>query len=163
MQKPPIPQNEADRQRAVDSLGILDTPPDERFDAITRAAAERLRAPICTISIIDTNREWLKSCVGTPKREGGRDESFCGHTILTGNVMVIEDTLKDPRFADNPQVIQPPRIRFYAGVTLHDNKTHLPVGAFCIKDTKPRQLASDDLNTLLEFANQAEVELNAVR
>lgn len=160
MQSPIIPANEAERLAAVHSLGVLDTPPEERFDRITRDAIEQFHVPICTISLIDTNREWFKSCVGTLVKEGDRAASFCGHTIVNGHLFVIEDTLKDERFCDNPQVVNPPHIRFYAGVTLHDRKTHLPVGAFCIKDTSPRKLSMVELNALMEFAERAEVELN---
>lgn len=162
MQKPPIPANEADRLAALKSKNILDTPTEERFDAITRSAVEQLKVPISTISLIDTNREWFKSCVGTMSREGSRDVSFWGYTIVSGELFVIQDTLADPRFADNPQVTNPPHIRFYAGVTLHDQNTHLPIGAFCIKDVKPRNMSLSEFNVLLGLARQAETELNRV-
>lgn len=160
MQQPAIPQNEDDRLRAVRSLSILDTDDEERFDCITREATKALQVPISTISIVDTNREWFKSCIGMPSKEGDRAVSFCGHTIVHGKLFIIEDTLNDKRFADNPQVVNPPHVRFYAGVTLHDRRTHLPVGAFCIKDTKPRKLSMEELNALLQFAEKAETELN---
>jgi hypothetical protein len=76
----PIPNNEAERQVVVESFGILDTDPEERFDHITKAATEKLKAPISTVSIIDKDREWYKSCVGVQAKEGKRDVSFCGHT-----------------------------------------------------------------------------------
>lgn len=141
-------------------MGVLDTPPEPRFDAITTRAAKTFGVPICTISVIDANREWFKSCVGTLHREGERSTSFCGHTIVSGKILIVEDALKDPRFADNPQVVNPPHVRFYAGVTLFDRKTHIPVGAFCIKDTKARSLDLDELNVLMDLARQAEEELN---
>jgi GAF domain-containing protein len=160
MQPPPIPANESERLQAVKHLNILDTPAEERFDTITKAAAEELRVPICTIAIIDATREWFKSCVGTTATEGARETSFCGYTIVSGKILVIQDTLADPRFANNPQVTQPPHIRFYAGVTLHDRDTHLPVGAFCVKDVKPRSLTPQEFSALLRYADQAESELN---
>lgn len=162
MQPAQIPQNEFDREEALRSLHVLDTEEEERFNRITREAAAQLHVPICAISLVDTNREWLKSCVGTDARSRGRDISFCGHTIMRGMMFVIEDTQKDPRFADNPQVTNPPYVRFYAGVTLHEKKTHLPIGALCIKDTKPRSLSTDDVGLLLHFALEAEKELNAL-
>lgn len=160
MQTAPLPENEAARLEAVKLLGVLDTPAEQRFDVITKQAAIAFHVPICTISIIDTNREWFKSCVGTTTREGDRSISFCGHTIVSGKMLIIEDTLRDPRFADNPQVAQPPHIRFYAGVTLHD-RHHVPVGAFCIKDTQPRSLDLKDIQLLMDFAKRVEDELNA--
>lgn len=160
IEPPAIPKNEGDRLKAVQSLNVLDTPSEERFDKLTKGAAKDLRAPICTVSIVDADREWFKSTVGLEKKEGPRNASFCGHTILQGQVFVVEDTHKDPRFVDNPQSTNAPHIRFYAGVTLHDRVTHLPVGAFCIKDTKPRVLSSAELKLLFDYAAKAEVELN---
>lgn len=161
MEAPLIPENESERQRAVDALGLVGTPAEERFDRITRTASENLNAPISTISIIDRDREWFKSSVGVDKTEGSREHSFCGHTITKGLMFVVEDTKNDQRFSDNPQVVNPPHVRFYAGVTLHDRKTHLPIGAFCIKDTKPRTLKPEELKQLQDYARQAEDELNS--
>ena len=161
MQTAPIPSNEEERLNSVKSLHILDTKPEVRFDRITREAATNLRVPICTITIVDAKREWYKSCVGVVQPEGPRESSFCGHTVVSGNkILIIPDTLKDDRFRDNPQVTGKPHVRFYAGVTLHDRRTHLPVGAFCIKDNQPRELTVEEMDTLLDYANQAEYEIN---
>jgi GAF domain-containing protein len=159
----PIPDNEADRQTVVESFGILDTDPEERFDHITKAATEKLKAPISTVSIIDKDREWYKSCVGVQAKEGKRDVSFCGHAMLATEVFVVEDTLLDDRFKDNPSVIGKPFIRFYAGVALHDKKTHLPIGVLCVKDIVPRKLSLTEMSVLIELAKQAESELNSSR
>lgn len=160
MQPPKIPANEFLRLDATKHLNILDTPREKRFDKITRAAAKELHAPICTLSIIDSNREWFKSCIGTHALEGLRESSFCGHTILEDKMLIIEDTLQDIRFADNPQVTNPPHIRFYAGIVLKDRTTNLSIGAFCIKDFVPRQLTPAELEILHRHACQAEDELN---
>lgn len=160
MAPPPRPADESNRLQAVRSLPVLNTSAEERFDRITRAAARQLNVPISTITIVDDQREWYKSRFGTDLSAGKRDDSFCGYTILQGKMFVVEDTLKDKRFADNPQVEHQPHVRFYAGVTLHEAKTHLPIGAFCIKDTKPRSLSVEEVGTLMDLARQAEVELN---
>ncbi len=160
MQPPKLPANEFLRLDATKHLNILDTPREKRFDKITKEAAKKLHVPICTISIIDAHREWFKSCVGTATTEGLRELSFCGHTILTDKMLIVEDTLKDSRFIDNPQVLGSSHIRFYAGIVLHDQATHLPVGAFCIKDVVPRYLTSEDLEVLTDLAHRVEIELN---
>jgi GAF domain-containing protein len=160
METPPKYPKEAERLKAVVRLGILDTKPEERFDKITREGAAAFKVPICIVSIIDADREWYKSCQGIDVKESGRDISFCGHALLAKDVFIVEDTLKDPRFADNPMVIGYPFIRFYAGVALYDRMTHLPVGVFCIKDTEPRSISMSDLDLLMKFAKRAENELN---
>lgn len=159
MKKAPISQNESARLKVVQKLHILDTKPEERFDLITKEAVEKLNVPIAMVTIIDSNREWYKSCQGLDVKEGGRDESFCGHAMFADTIFIVEDTLEDERFKDNPQVTQVPGIRFYAGVSLHDLATGLPVGVFCVKDTKPRVLGVSEIDTLLELATKAETEL----
>lgn len=159
MQIAPIPTNEAERQRAVDALGIVDTPHEERFDALTREAIKVLRVPISTITIIDKDREWFKSCQGLDAEEGPRAISFCGHAMLARDVFIVEDTLKDERFKDNPMVVGKPFIRFYAAASLLSEDGH-HVGVFCVKDTKPRTLTLEEIDILMDFAKRAEEELH---
>ena len=161
MKNAPTPVNEKDRLNATKKLGILDTIAEERFDKITQQAAQKLGVPISAISIIDENREWYKSCYGLDAKEGDRNISFCGHTLVEPeDVLVVEDTLKDERFADNPYVLGEPFIRFYAGVRIFDRKTKMPVGVFCVKDKKPRELSVTDLGIILDYASKAEEEIN---
>lgn len=160
MQNAPIPADENKRMDAVHRLAILDTHPEERFDALTREAVEKLKVPISMISILDTDREWFKSCVGLDQKEGARAASFCGHALLAKNIFIVEDTLKDPRFADNPMVVGFPFIRFYAGVALFDYKTLQPIGVFCVKDTKPRVLTVEETGIIVDLANRVEKEIN---
>ncbi len=160
MQPAPLHPQEDARLEAVHGLALLDTEPEERFDRITKAAIEKLGAPISTITLVDKDREWFKSCQGLDIKEAPRTSSFCGHAMLADTVFIVEDTLKDERFRDNPQVIGAPHIRFYAGVSLYDKKSGLPVGVFCIKDTKPRSMGPADIAVLLELATEAEKEIN---
>lgn len=160
MQKAPIPQDEEERLAAVHKMAILDTEPEERFDAITKEAVWKLHVPISTIAILDKDREWFKSCQGLDEKEGERAISFCGHTLLASSIFIVEDTLKDPRFADNPMVTGYPFIRFYAGIALLDHKTGKAVGVFCVKDTKPRVFTIDEISIITELADRAEKELN---
>jgi len=160
MKVAPIPKNEKERLEAVHKLGILDTKPEERFDVLTKEAIEKLKAPMAMVSIIDADREWFKSCAGLVQKEGKRDNSFCGHALLSTDVFVVRDTLKDERFKDNPMVINSPFIRFYAGIVLHDKKTNLPVGVFCVKDTKPRIFNEEEISILMDLADRAEKEIN---
>ena len=161
MKKAELPKNEAERLKAVHSLHILDTKPEERFNKITNEAAKKLEVPISAISIIDEEREWYKSCHGLDTTEGPRDISFCGHTLThEEDILVVEDTLEDERFRDNPYVLGDPFVRFYAGVKLFDKKNKMPIGVFCVKDKSPRSLKMDDLSTILEYAQRAQEEIN---
>ena len=148
---------------AVHKMALLDTPPETRFDILTKEAIEKLHAPISVLSILDSNREWFKSCQGLDAKEGERAISFCGHALLADDIFIVPDTLKDPRFADNPMVTGSPFIRFYAGVALIDHVTNQPVGVFCIKDRIPRTLSTEEIAILLDLAKRAEDELNKIK
>lgn len=161
MQKPAIPSYEAARLCTLHSLNILDTPAEERFDRLTRIARRLFDVPIATISLIDEQRQWFKSCMGLDASETSRDVSFCGHTILTPDMLIVEDTLLDERFCDNPFVIGEPFIRFYAGCPLVNSGYGL--GTLCIVDCKPRRLTSEDQAILRDLAGMAERELTALQ
>jgi GAF domain-containing protein len=163
MQKAPIESNEEQRLTALHNLAILDTEPEERFDFLTKQAIQKLNVPISTISIIDKNREWYKSCQGINQKENPRETSFCGHAMFSLILFIVEDTLKDARFVDNPMVINPPYIRFYAGIRLLDHKTNLPIGVFCVKDIKPRKLSLAETEILMDLGAQAEKEINQIK
>jgi GAF domain-containing protein len=160
MQKAPIPADEKERLDAVHRAAILDTAPEERFDKLTKEAVEKLHVPISTVSILDSDREWFKSCVGTDQKEGDRSISFCGHALLARDIFIVEDTFKDERFANNPMVTGTPFIRFYAGIALLDRKTSQAIGVFCVKDTRPRTFGLDEISILMDLAERAEDELN---
>lgn len=159
MQPAPIPANEKERLAALEKLKILDTPAEERFDRITAVAAHLFKVPISTVTLVDSNREWFKSCYGLDNGEGERAISFCGYAMLADGIFIIQDTKADPRFADNPMVLNAPFIRFYAGVATFSADGYR-IGTFCIKDTKPRNLTEEQIADLKALAAWAELELN---
>jgi diguanylate cyclase (GGDEF)-like protein len=142
MQSPEIPVTEDERIAELRSLLLLDSSPEERFDRITRVAKQLFGVPIALVSLIDTDRQWFKSCVGLDASETGRDISFCGHAILSDDVFIVENTLKDLRFNDNPLVTGGPEIRFYAGAPLampSGNK----LGTLCIISPEAREFNAE--------------------
>ena len=148
---------EKNRIQALHELEILDTPPEERFDRITKIAQIMFDVPIALVSLVDSNRQWFKSCAGLSARETPRSMSFCSHAILNEDIMTIEDATKDNRFSDNPLVTGDPFIRFYAGKPIRgqDNKM---LGTLCIIDKKPRVFSKADKSVLTDLANWVENE-----
>lgn len=159
MKIPEIPDNEPDRIAALCSLEVLDTPPEERFDRITRIAQRHFQVPIALVSLIDSNRQWFKSRQGLDATETPRDISFCGHAILSDEIFYIPNTLEDSRFANNPLVSGDPNIRFYAGAPLHSPEGER-IGTLCIIDEQPRQFSNTELSLLRDMADCAEAEFN---
>ena len=155
----PIPHpREAERLGALRALGILDTEPEPRFDAVTRTACRLFGVPMALVSLVDADRQWFKSRQGLAVPETPRHLSLCGHAILEAGPMVVEDAREDPRFHDNPLVSGDPGLRFYAGVPLRSPQG-LPYGTLCLLDHAPRTLAPDQVEALLDLALLAEAEL----
>jgi len=161
MIKPDIPQNEKNRLETLESLDILDSQAEERFDRLTRMAKRMFGVPIALVSLVDKNRQWFKSCIGLSASETSREISFCGHAILGSEVFIIPNVLEDPRFFDNPLVLDAPNIRFYAGCPLTVNGYRL--GTLCLIDQTPRDFNSEDVAALKDLAAMVEHELEAVQ
>lgn len=158
MQIAPPPLNEAARLGFLASLNILDTPPEESFERITRLTRTLLGVPIAMVSLVDLNRQWFKSCQGLDVTETPRDVAFCAHALHVEEALVIPDAKADPRFADNPLVTDKPHVRFYAGVPLRF-ADGLTVGTLCAMDDTPRTLSDEQLRALRDLARIVEREL----
>jgi|GEM_PF-5435696 len=156
----PIPEDEDIRLRILESYEIFDTPPEVAFDRITSIVAKVTQVPIVTVTLIDRDRQYFKSCFGLSHREDPRSVSFCSYALLEGGKpLVVEDATKDERFCDFPNVTGYPHIRFYAGIPIHDKKTGVQLGTLCTIDTTPRAVTTEELNQLCLFASIVEDEL----
>ncbi len=158
MQEARLPDNEASRIATLHSLGILDTPREDRFDRYTRITARAFDVPIALISLVDRERQWFKSAEGLDTNETPRDISFCSHAILGNGVFEVQDALHDPRFRRNPLVLDSPQIRFYAGAPLESADRH-KLGTLCIIDRVPRRLSSDEKIMLENLADMVAGEM----
>ncbi|MCL5098208.1 MAG: PAS domain-containing protein [Candidatus Omnitrophica bacterium] len=154
--------HEAARLAALRSYEILDTPPEDAFDDLTRLAAQVCGTPIAAIGFLDESRQWLKSKVGQEITETPREFSFCEHVVRRGELMVVEDVSADAQFAGNPMVLGDPHIRFYAGTPLIDHEG-FGLGVFCVIDRVPRQLAPEQAETLRILSRQVMIQLEARR
>ncbi len=153
------PARESERLEDLRSLHLLDTPTEERFDRITRLAADYFHVPTAYVAFIDRERQWIKSRVGLCPSETTRDVSFCQYTIHRDGPLVMPDTLLDPIGRKHPFVTGEPYVRFYAGVPLSGPRGH-KIGTFCLVDTKPREFGKEDVASLLAFAALVEREIN---
>jgi PAS domain S-box-containing protein len=153
-----IPEFEAQRLKILKLCSILDTPPEDIFDDLTRLAATLCDVPISLISMVDVDRVWVKSTYGFDVRQIPRDLAICAYVVLENSPVIIHDTLLDSRTNDNPFVISEPKIRFYAGFPLTTSE-NLPLGALCILDKRPRQLTDAQIGYLKSLARQAGAHL----
>jgi formate hydrogenlyase transcriptional activator len=160
----PVPANEQERLQALRGSGILDTAPERSYDQLTELAASICGTPIAILSLIDSDRQWLKSKVGLSITETSRDIAFCAHAILEQGLLVVSDATADQRFADNPLVTSDPHIRFYAGAPLITPEGQA-VGTLCVLDHVPRQLSDQQREALRVLSSQAvaQIELHKTK
>ena len=158
MKAPARPADEAQRIATLHSLALLDTPAEPRFDAITRTAASLFGTQSALISLLDDQRQWFKSRHNVSVAETPRDVSFCGHAILGSEVLVVEDTLLDERFHDNPLVTSAPNVRFYAGAPI-EAPDGARLGTLCLLDRAPRGMDAPQRTLLEDLAAWVEAEI----
>jgi CheY-like chemotaxis protein len=154
----PVPEDEETRLAALESLAILDTGPEQRFDRLTGLATALFDVPIAMINLVGRDRTQFKSCIGFTTGDGPRESSFCAHVVYSRKVMIVPDMLRDPRFADNPHVIGEPHVRFYAGapIILRDGSC---VGTLCLIDTRARALDGVSVGLLEDLRDLALQEI----
>lgn len=150
--------NEELRLDALRTYEILDTPAEPAFDEIVALAAELCGVPIALLTFIDDKQQWVKAAVGTEERSLAREVAFCAHTIQHDAVMVVSDTTKDDRFANNPLVVGPPGYRFYAGTAIR-TRAGLPLGTLCLLDRRPHDLDARARRVLETLGHQIEAQL----
>jgi len=158
MQSPRRPDDEDFRLTTLQECGLLDTPKEQRFDRLTLLAKQIFKTEIVLISLIDDRRQWFKSNQGLEATQTCRNISFCGHAILSDEILHVPDAFQDLRFFDNPLVVGAPFIRFYAGAPLQA-KNGQRIGTLCIIDSQPRTLTSDELSALRNLADCIEHEI----
>lgn len=159
MMAAPIPLDEAERLAALAGLHVLDTPPEERFDRVTRLCQRLFGVPMAFVNLVNEDRLFMKSAAGMDPAAIERRTSFCGHAVLDPDGLVVEDTADDERFDDNPLVTGEPFLRFYAGVPL-EAPGGQRVGTLCIADTNPRRLSEADRALLRDLALWVQKELH---
>ncbi len=154
---------DAARLKALEQAALLDTPPEEAFDRLTRLASRVLGVPISLVSLVDKDRQFFKSAVGLPEpllmaRQTPLTHSFCQHAVLSGEPLIVQDAREHPVLKDNPAV--PLGVVAYAGIPLVTSDG-LVLGSFCAIDTKPREWTQEQIHLLrdLTAAAMTEIEL----
>lgn len=148
----PIPENEEQRLQAVRSYEILDSEPEMDFDALTRLAAYAFDSPAAVVGLMDADRLWFKSRFGLDVPQLDRQIAFCAFAVMKPDeLLVVEDLAQDPRFRNNPLVVDAPNLRFYAGAPLVDHQGYA-LGTIAVVDVKPRKLSETQQSALRDLS-----------
>lgn len=155
MQPAPIPKNEQGRIAALRSLGLV-TGESKHFDEVAAKVAAAFVTPIALVTLIDEDHQHWPGAVGLPPkfdacRMDARETSICGYVVSSNDILVVEDVAKDPRFANNPFLIEN-GLRFYAGVPLR-TRSGFAVGSLCVIDIQPRAFSDQDCKILRKIAD----------
>jgi two-component system cell cycle sensor histidine kinase/response regulator CckA len=155
-----------DRLAALRQTTLLDTPPEEGFDRLTRMAARLLGASTSLISLVADDHQFFKSAIGLPEPWASRRTapisfSFCSQVVATGEPLVLEDARKHPLLGHSPAIRELGWIS-YAGVPLITRDRQV-VGAFCVVDRMPRLWSERDIDLLQDLAGSAVTEIELRR
>ncbi|HEX4844002.1 MAG TPA: GAF domain-containing protein [Limnobacter sp.] len=153
---------EALRLAELYELAILDTHPEDGFEAVVDLGVSAFGCSSCIVSFVDSERQWIKARRGMDAAETPRDISICTHTIKKDEPMVINDCREDPRFKDNPLVTGSPWIRAYLGIPIK-TPSGAKVGSFCLIDNLPRPWTEADIRMAQAMASLVETALHERR
>jgi len=146
------------RVRALESLDLLDTEPEEAFDRLARVVALALDVPIALVNLITADRQFFKSSVGVEvPRELPVETGVCRYALVARETLVIEDAPTDPGFAENGFVTDH-GLTAYIGVPLISREGHA-IGTFCVVDTRPRNWSAREVAVVTDLANAVMTEL----
>lgn len=157
-----LPDAESERLSALHQYRVLDTPAEENFDELTHLAAQMCDTPMASITLVDSERVFVKSRVGFEISESPRETAFANQTIQQPEITVVPDAREDERFRDNPFVTGDPKIRFYAGAPLITSEGHA-IGALAVYDIKPRKVTKEQKEVLRVLARQVLNQLELTR
>ncbi len=158
-------QNAA-RLAALRRTSLLDSPPEEAFDRLTRLATTILHVPAAYVSLVDGDRQFFKSSVGLPEpwaslRQTPLTHSFCKHVVASGEPLLVSDARQHPLVRDNLAVSELGVIA-YAGIPLTTTEG-LTLGSFCVVDAQPREWTEDEIEVLRGLAASVMTEIGTRR
>ncbi len=147
------------RMKALAKTGLLDTPPEELFDRVSRLTAHLLDAPVILMSLVDRHRQFFKSQVGLPEpvasaRQTPLSHSFCQWVVAEQHELVVADTRQHQLLKSHAGTVEM-GVAAYAGVPLRAD-SHETIGAFCAVDMKPRDWDAREMRALRDAAKVIE-------
>jgi formate hydrogenlyase transcriptional activator len=158
-----VVENEA-RLDALRRTALLDSPPEEAFDRLTRLATTVLRVPVALVSLVDGDRQFFKSHCGLSEplassRQTPLAHSFCQHAVGSLEPLIVADARRDLRFG-HTHAFSELGMLAYAGIPLITSEGHA-LGTFCVVDRRPHDWTEEEIGILRVLATStvSEIEL----
>lgn len=153
----PTPPERDERRRTADlyALGLLEPTSHHIFDAVTELAVNVFDADYAFVSLVDTERQWFVSQIGFEYAGAARHVSFCAHTIMSDEPLIVHDARRDRRFRDSPFVTAAPHVISYAGAPVHA-PSGSRIGAVCVASSHVRRLSLSDRRQLSHLGTIAD-------
>ncbi len=154
------------RLDALGRSGLLDAPPQEAFDRLTRLASALVGVPTSLVSLVDRERQFFASAVGLrpdldEARETPLSHSFCKYVVATGAPLVVDDAREHPIVKDNPAITDY-GVLSYCGVPLRDDAGNV-LGTFCVLDDEVHTWTPEQVQTLTELGEMVMTEIRLRR
>lgn len=139
-----LSRDESKRLAAIELLKNPDKGRDDALEKYTHLICHLLSMPMGFVSVLDEEKQYIKSAQNIAVTETSLSEAFCVQTLKKSKTFICHDTHQHPTFRDYHAVKEAPFIRFYAGCPLK-TQDGVPVGTLCILDTQPRELSDEQL------------------
>jgi transcriptional regulator with GAF, ATPase, and Fis domain len=157
-----------ERLRELHRSMLLDSPPQESFDRLTRLTSTVLNVPVALVSLVDSDRQFFKSCLGLPQpwaaqRQTPLSHSFCRHVVESRRPLVVSDAREHPVLQNNP-AIRDLGVIAYAGAPLLSPNGQV-LGTLCAIDHQPRHWTTEQIEILCSLAGSvlSEIQLHTAQ
>ena len=158
----PTPSNEFERLIELSELDLDYTNLEENLEDLTQLAARIVGTQVSLVNLIDSYTQWSVADYGMEIQQMPREDSVCQYTILEDDSLEIKDLSKDERFEGKNYVKDEPGLRYYYGVPLKTTGG-AQIGALCVLDTEPKDIAPEDKELLKMIARQVVRRLEALK
>ena len=157
----PVPKDEPERVAALEAYDVDELAALETFERLTALMTAHFDIDVAFVGLVDAHEERFVACEGANWRTLSREDSICTHTILTDEVMIVENVREDPRFAGVDRLDELD-IKSYAGARITDDEGN-PLGAVCCVHGESRSYTRAERDDLRRFADEVQEQLSLRR
>ncbi|WP_159638893.1 PAS domain S-box protein [Sphingobacterium composti Ten et al. 2007 non Yoo et al. 2007] len=141
----PIPHNEIERINRLRDYDLIGLGKDEEFDIFAQSATSITGCAASLIALMENDIQRIQSCIGLEIETVERQNTVCQYTMMSKEALIIPDTSKDYRTANN-SIIKAAGIKFYAGVPILDDD--IVLGTICVIDYVTKTINEEQITSL---------------